>query len=966
MINSYFKIGFMKLLKVRIIFFFLYSSFLLAANDFTPIVTQFNKKDYNAGNQNWSVAQDSQGLIYFGNNVGLLRFDGSGFTLFKLPNNQVVRSVYIDKSDRIYVGSFREFGYFEKDKFGELVYSSLSNDLKNYKLENDEIWKIIEFDGKILFQSFKSIFIYDGKNVEGKSYDETFLYLQRFRNKLYVHTLQNGLSSFDPKNKKFTKIENTPFSSAVISIIQFNKNEAYVITLSDGIYIFDGQDFRKFSDGSLDYLRNAEINKATLTRDSLLVIGTILDGVSAIDKNGKKVWKLNTSNNLQNNTVLGMSTDSENNLWLALDKGIAMVRLNSPVQFVQSFTPSIGSIYSLSYLPPDKLYLATNQGLYSGRFSPDSKSLTNIQLDSQIKGQVWSLTNVDNQLFCGNNEETYRIYPDRKMLSTSKGGMCIGRGIIHGREVLVEGTYSDLCVYLKENNEWKFHSVIQGFLNPVKSITIDYQGRIWASHMHEGLYMIMLKSDLKTIDKIQKFTSLDNKKSSLIYTYMFQNRVVFTDNTRFYVFDDIKNKILPFDELNTTLGKYARAYKICIQKPSTYWFILEKEAALIQFIDNRAQILDIVQYSLFMNQTVDNFQNIIPLTEDIAMFTLENGLAMYNLKLRKQSLYHSKKEILLMQVQVVDKNSEEMMLLPVSSANEKISFPYTKNRIRFTIGYPQYSNLNDLLFSYKLTGLNNNWSESTTSNMKEYSYLRPGKYTFSVRVVSNNGDVFATRDYSFRVRSPFYWNTFSKIIYVLLLILTGFIIYNLLKRNFEQKKQRIQQEQENIRKKEIEKREMQIVALKAEKLESDLTLKSKELAMSTITVIRKNEVLINIKDELIELKKHLGTQFPNKYYERIIKLMDQSISSDDDWKIFQTNFDRIHENFFRNLRTKYPELTPNDLRFCAYFRLNLSTKDVAHLMNISAKGVEVARYRIRKKINIPSEKNISEFLIEFR
>lgn len=94
---------------------------------------QFNKKDYNAGNQNWSVAQDSQGLIYFGNNVGLLRFDGSGFTLFKLPNNQVVRSVYIDKSDRIYVSSFREFGYFEKDKFGELVYSSLSNDLKNYK-----------------------------------------------------------------------------------------------------------------------------------------------------------------------------------------------------------------------------------------------------------------------------------------------------------------------------------------------------------------------------------------------------------------------------------------------------------------------------------------------------------------------------------------------------------------------------------------------------------------------------------------------------------------------------------------------------------------------------------------------------------------------------------------------------------------------------------------------------------------
>ena len=956
----------MKLSKVIISFIFISCSLSLLANEFTPVVTQFNKKDYNAGNQNWSVTQDSQGVIYIGNNVGLLRFDGSAFSLFKLPNVQIIRAVFIDKSDRIYVGSFREFGYFEKDRFGLLVYTSLSKNLKNYKLENDEIWNILEFDGKILFQSFKSIFIYDGKSIEGKSYDETFLYLHPFKDQLFVHTLQNGFCRFEFTNKKFIRLENTPFESPVISLIQFNDNEAYIVTQSEGVFIFDGKKFRNFSDSSSDYLRNAGVNKAALTRDSLLVIGTILDGITALDKTGKKVWKLNTANNLQNNTVLGMFSDTENNLWVALDKGIAMVRLNKPIQFIQSFIPSIGSVYSLSFLPPDKLYLATNQGLYLGNFSLNSNSLTNIQIDTQIKGQVWSLNNFDNQLFCGNNEETQQIFPERKVLSISKGGMCITRGFIHGREVLVQGTYSDLCVYLKENNEWKFHGNIRGFLNPVKSITIDYQGRIWASHMHEGLYMIILKPDLITIDKIQEFESLDNKNPSIVYTYMLNNRVVFNDNSRFYVFDDIQNKILPFDELNKSLGKYARAYRICYQKPSTYWFIQNNEAALIELKDNQVNVLDRVQYSLFMNQTVDNSQNVIPVSDDIALFTLENGLAMYNLSKRKQSLNTIKRDIIMMEVQVVDKNSEEKMLLPINSTSENISFPSTKNRIRFKIGFPEYSHLNDLMFSYKLTGLNNNWSERTTSNIKEYSYLTPGKYTFSVQVLTNNGEVLATKDYSFRVRPPFYWNLFSKMMYLLVLLLIGYMVYNNLKRNFEQKKQRIQEEHENIRKKEIEKREMQIVALKAEKLESDLTLKSKELAMSTITIIRKNEVLINIKEELIELKKHLGNQYPNKYYDRMIKLMDQNISSDDDWQIFQTNFDRIHENFFRNLHTRYPELTSNDLRFCAYFRLNLTTKDIAHLMNISSKGVEVARYRIRKKINIPSEKNISEFLIEFK
>ena len=191
----------MELSKVIISFIFISCSLSLLANEFTPVVTQFNKKDYNAGNQNWSVTQDRQGVIYIGNNVGLLRFDGSAFSLFKLPNVQVIRAVFIDKSDRIYVGSFREFGFFEKDRFGLLVYTSLSKNQKNYKLENDEIWNILEFDGKILFQSFKSIFIYDGKSIEGKSYDETFLYLHPFKDQLFVHTLYNGFCRFEFTNK---------------------------------------------------------------------------------------------------------------------------------------------------------------------------------------------------------------------------------------------------------------------------------------------------------------------------------------------------------------------------------------------------------------------------------------------------------------------------------------------------------------------------------------------------------------------------------------------------------------------------------------------------------------------------------------------------------------------------------------------------------------------------------------------
>lgn len=956
----------MKFSKHIISFVLLAFPFLLAANDFTPIVTQFNKKDYTGGNQNWSVAQSSDGLMYFGNNVGLLRFDGTSITLFKLPTVNVVRSVYIDRNDRIYVGSFREFGYFEKDKFGVLNYISLSNQLKNFKLENDEIWRIIEFNGKILFQSFKSIFIFDGKNISGKLFDETFLYLHPFDNQVYVHTLQKGFCRFDITSQQFTTVSNVPFKSSVISVVPFARKEAYVVTQSDGIYIFNGIEFRRFSDSSLDYLKDSGVNNAVLSKDSLLIIGTILNGITAVDKSGKKVWLLNTDNNLQNNTVLGMLPDAENNLWVALDHGISMVRLSKSILLIQSFSPSIGSVYSLSFLPPNKLYLATNQGLYSGNLSISTNSLTQIQVDPLIKGQVWSIDRFDNQLFCGNNEETYQIAPVRKTMSLTKGGMCMGKGTIHGREVLVQGTYSDLVIYTKQDGEWKFHSNINNFLNPIKTISIDYQGRIWASHMHQGLFMIKLNPDMNTIESIREYDSLNEKHPSLIYTYSINNRVVFTDNSCFYIYDDIKNKIIPFDELNKALGNFSNSYKICRQNSTSYWFIKNEEAALVEFKDEKINIIDRVQYSLFLNQTVDNFQNIIPVSDDTALFTLENGLALYKSSNRPKDEDAVRRNILLIEVSVVDKKSEERTLLPINSDLENVSFSHTNNRIKFNVSYPKFSNLHDLQFSYKLTGLNDNWSEKTKSNIKEYSYLTPGKYIFSVRVLNNNGDVLAVKNYSFRMKPPFYWNMFSKILFLILLLTTAYLAYYFIKQNFNTKQKKLHLEQEEIRRMEIEKREREIVALKAEKLESDLTLKSKELAMSTMTIIRKNEVLIKVKDELVDLKKHLGSQYPNKYYDRMVRLVDQSISSNDDWEIFQTNFDRIHENFFRNLHAAYPELTSNDLRFCAYFRLNLTTKDIAHLMNISPKGVEMARYRIRKKINIPSEKNISEFLIEFK
>lgn len=941
---------------------FAFSLLCVFSQEFTPIVNHFNKTEYRAANQNWAVGQGADGMMYFGNNNGLLQFDGSEWELHKMPQNKIVRSILV-VGELIYVGSYEEFGFFKKNFKGQLDYTSLSDSLKNYKMMNDEIWTISSVNNQIIFQSFTSYFSFHNNEVQGYRLPFTFLFFSVYNNKIFTYTEQTGFSRFNIQKRLPESISNNQLYSPVISVLKFDPLRALVVTKSSGLYLYDGNKTIPFKTEADGEIKKAEINRALITNDGKIILGTILNGVTAIDKRGKQLWTLNTSNILQNNTVLGMLTDKDDNLWLALDKGIAFIRLNSSLKYIHAFKPSIGAMYSLSY-NKSSLLIGTNQGLYKANFDSERKTINNIQLEPRIKGQVWNISRLGNQNICGNNEETYTI-TDRnvEIISPVRGGICIRKGTINGQEVLVQGTYTDLCIYILVNNEWKFSNIVQGFVNPVRYIEIDYTGTIWASHLYQGLYAIKLSSDFTKTENVTEFKSLDDKIASNINVFSINNRVVFTDRTGFYTFDDIRKQIIPYTELNEKLGYFSKAYRVTHFRDDFYWFILDGEAALVQFKNNDVKIIDVVHYSLFSNQTVDDYQNIIPISANECLFTLENGLALYKHDNAKKN--QNKTVLQFKTIICADAESKYVKYLPVSD-KLKSKLAYKTNNITFSVFYSDFGNINNILFRFKLDGIDKVWSEPTLSAQKVYNYLPHGDYVLNAEVLTKTGVKLSDVSYGFIIKPPFYLSKLAYFVYILLFVILLIGVYFYIQHLFTVKKEKIHREQEEIRLKEIEKRENQIIALEKDKLESELTLKSKELAESTMTIIKKNEILAGIKEEVTAQKKILGSQYPNKYYDRLIKLLDDNLSSEADWAIFQANFDRIHENFFRNLHTRYPELTPNDLKFCAYLRLNLTSKDIAHLMNISLKGVEVGRYRIRKKIGLPSTKSLTEFMIEFK
>jgi hypothetical protein len=168
---------------------------------------------------------------------------------------------------------------------------------------------------------------------------------------------------------------------------------------------------------------------------------------------------------------------------------------------------------------------------------------------------------------------------------------------------------------------------------------------------------------------------------------------------------------------------------------------------------------------------------------------------------------------------------------------------------------------------------------------------------------------------------------------------------------------------------EAKEKEREIISLKNQQLEYELRHKSQDLASSTMNVIRKNEFLLSlsknidkINDEIFEIK---DLSKANKRIKHLQIEINQNIEIDNNWTKFQENFDMVYENYLKRLGEKYPILTNNDKRICAYIRMGLSSKDIAPLTNTTFQSVEMNRHRLRKKLNLEREINLSEFLQNF-
>lgn len=906
-------------------------------------IIKFDKTTYGAASQNWSVSSDSQGTIYFANHNGLLEFDGTTWQLYQLPNKSILRSVKVYSDSLIFTSGYMELGYWKPDQYGSLQYFSLNSKAKKHFKQNIEFWNIVSSKETVFFQSYIGILAYNKDSITSIPLKGLASTINNVNEKILVAIIDDGIYEVS-ENELIPYIKTNFFTDKLIRfILPYKNNQILIGTASNGVFIWDGKGFREWKPDYQNYFIKNELNRGYYSEKGELILGTIIDGIIVFDKNEKELKRVNAKNGLPNNTVLGIETDNWGNIWLALDNGIGFVTKHPHKSFSIEEISGIGAIYSLAIFN-ERLYLGTNQGLYlkeqNGSYS----------LLPETLGQVWDCKVINNKLWINHNKGTFLIEDKKpRLISDNSGGFSLTQDIHSGK--LIQSTYTDLITFETGKDKLVKWKGIEDFYNLIRFLEIDHLGNIWASHMHLGVFKVETDDNRTKAIKTTYFGENTFGQNHSINVFKVENRIVFTTRNKIFTYDDLKDTIINYKQLNDQLGKHCSAHRIISAPNHHYWFISKNNIGLFQFSNEKYSLVKDYPVTLFSNSSlIDKYENILPIEEKTALLCLQNGIARLNAAhIDSSYLFHQIKP----RVREIKMETNKGKMIHVSVNSNNLSIKFNYNNLFIRVAFPQ---LNELPYTYKylLVGLNQEWSDNLTEPGFEFKRLPKGQYNLIIKAVDSWGKESKTTQIKFEILPPWYLSKLAYTIYVIFLIFSLFLF------RFNIVKQTRKKEQH-----EREKKEKELIKLRNEKLQSEISHKSKELANSTMAIIRKNELLIDLKQSIEKQKMELGTRFPDKYFNQLNKKIDNNITSQDDWQVFETNFERAHEQFFTKIKISFPELTSSDLRLCAFLRMNLSSKEIAPLLGISVRGIENHRYRLRKKFNLNHDESLTDTIFSF-
>ncbi len=714
-------------------------------------VINYKRAEYGAMSQNWAVTFDDIGRAFFGNSGGVLEFDGKSWKLHQHKSKSAIRALYFDESSNLlYSGCYEDFGYWERNSVGELIYYSLADHLELFHFSGERIWSIVKNGDEILFQSFSTLFSYDtvSKQVSAIDPDGELLFMSKVNNQVYTCIRGRGISVYN--DGEFNIINDSDLAKeGVIRFFLPHPDGIIVGDSKSGLHMLKGNHIEKWNCDANKVLSGNDVNTALVIDDDKYAIGTLKGGLFIINQKGEVIIHLDKQNKLDNNTVLGLSLNYSGDLLLAMDNGISYVDLNSTVEYIIDLDNAPSAIYSV-VKHDGFIYVGTNNGVFYTEFEGDIADIEFEKLKPLpgIFGHIWKLDLLNNELICGNNDGIYKISKGKAYpLSLTGGGTDFITFRYQGELWLIESTYYKIRLHKRVGNKWVFSHLVDGFSGSCRFIEMDHAGYIWISHEIKGLNRIKLSDDLKKVVSNKKFGTANGLPTDYgLNVFTVNNRVIVTTGEEVYTYDDLSDNMLPYKKLNNALGRFKKAIRIVNIDNQHFWVITANEAAFVENLED----------SIFVKQTLtlispytfpDKYQN-ISISNKSSILCLENGIAILPDHC-VDTTQHKPLVISSVFNPYGGGNNTSGINLPLKNETP-ICLKNKNNSIDFLLTAVNFGP-NKVNYQYRIVNLIDEWIDNKSNNMISLDDIPDGNYIFQARVVYSNGKKSNMVEYPFEI-----------------------------------------------------------------------------------------------------------------------------------------------------------------------------------------------------------------------
>ena len=949
--------------------------FALTTSAQIPTLRNFSPIEYNGGTQNWQISEIRDNLMAFANNHGLIVFDGENWQIHRVANYTSVRSVAFDaKKLCVYAGASDEFGYFDINTATfNVEYHSLSKLLPANMRIFGEIWKIhLLPSGEVLFQGREHLFsLRQGNKLitlkTAGAIDNSSLVGDRVyvSTKTGIYIYHGGKLSPLPGTGNLT-------GKRVSGVVQYNGKVMFV-TMSDGLFIYDGHTATPFELDISPLLKDNNVFCAAAGK-RYIGFGTIKNGLIVKDLQTGSNYYVNTNTGLQNNTVLSMSFDSLDNIWLGLDMGLSYVMLESSYGNLLGANNTIGTGYT-SAISGNQLYMGTNQGLFSIPFPLQNSILPpKAQTVEGVVGQIWSLQNIDGTLLCGANDGAYVVGAGTVRRIDGLVGTWGFRKLNDHPGYLLTCDYDGLAVLKQEGGSITLHSRLANFHEASGNFEQDSDGSIWLSHWHKGVWHFRLSDDMTRVENLEYYhngAGLVVDDNNLVCKI--DGRVYVSSVDGFHQYDERNRKLKHCDWMNNLFNTYGEALHVT-QAP---------DGMIIAYKADYLAVAERQHNGKYQSRQV-GYDNMVQ--------QMQMGLGNIGFLENRQIVLNSNNGFFVMRPQKKDAaKTNHVMVSRIYSTNtgdtlvymrcpelvkEEVVLPHSLNSIRIEYVMPEYRGEKGVLYSCYLEGYEKEMSTMSHSSSKEYTKLEKGKYIFHVKARNLVDGTESESQIVIRILPAWYETWWAYLLYIILIVTGVWALLRYMNLRAEKELRKVKKEKERQMKEQQmefhlaeEKKEKELAKLRSKQLEVELKHKSSELSDSAMNLVRKNDMLQAIDQNMEQLSESVRREETKarlvKKIGDIRKEIKMHMNDDDNWNKFEENFNLVYDNFSQKIMEAFPQLKKSDLKLCVYLRMGLSSKEMASLLNTSVRSIETARYRLRKKLDIDTGSNLTDFIQSF-